>query len=813
MRRRVTGLFQPGVALAMLAAMAAPHAFAGKKKPKQAETGGEAFVFEVLLAPICLDGSFPIRVTTEAGPLDGTLQVATDVKGRLSGELSLPGSTLAVKGEVKYGSGGHSVQMTASAGKKDRLTLRGDYVAGDFEGTAKAKGAAAPGATSFSIDLAGARPTLAALSAVVSTAKKGKLGGTGTVTACGGPVPLKVSGRDGKSYSVTFKGKGFRFKGRGDHVPGSVALSWSAKGYGASVDEDVVAVDTVLAPRSLSYAEEHLLYETEEPIAPNVPTVTGDAATTWSVAPGLPSGLSFDVASGTITGEPITESPEQEYTVTAGNLAGTTSIALDIAVRRNRMYSLDVQKGLADADLRHFLNRTQWHVDEADLSDIRDRGLAAFVDDMLDFELGSDAELTATAEELQDDNDPDGITPSTTDVTRWWQNIMVNTETPFQEALAFFWSDHFAVGNQDISRGAYMVDYVNMYRRDGAGNFRDLLLEMSRHPAMLMYLSGNQNRRGAPNENFARELWELFTLGVDNGYSQDDIVESARALTGWRERSRQIENYPVAGRSVTEYYMEFDPSRHDIEDKQFLGITVDGQDLGDDYEAVIDATLAQREPERFICRKLLEYFAMNEPPQELVDELGAMLRDSGWELKPTLETLFRSEAFFSNRARHAFVKTPVEYGVGFMRATGLRVRTSTLDSYLTNLGMRPTQPPVVDGWVSGTAWFSAQAMVDRTNLIEYTVDDTTRQAGWGIDVLDIVPPPGQRSAAEIIDALTQRLDVRLDTDERQMLIDYMVTVRNNNGSVTASPLTDSNMDQRVRGALYVLAQHPTYHVR
>jgi hypothetical protein len=104
-------------------------------------------------------------------------------------------------------------------------------------------------------------------------------------------------------------------------------------------------------------------------------------------------------------------------------------------------------------------------------------------------------------------------------------------------------------------------------------------------------------------------------------------------------------------------------------------------------------------------------------------------------------------------------------------------------------------------------------MVDRTNLIEYTVDDTTRQAEAGIDVLDIIPPAGERSAAEIIDALTERLDVELDAGERQILVDYMVTVRQNDGSVVPSPLTDENMDQRVRGALYVLAQHPTYHTR
>jgi uncharacterized protein (DUF1800 family) len=770
---------------AVLAALTAlPLVLPGALPQAQAakgDAGGEGFVFEVVLAPFCIDGDFPLRIVTDAGFEDGTLTLTTSASGKLTGTLALGSETLPVKGKVKYRSGGHSVKLTVKRGKKT-LSLKGSLAGNAFEGPAKDKGVVA-GAKTFSMDISGADPLTADITAIVSHKKKGLLGGTGTVLICGEPVKLKVSGREKKTLNLVLKGKGFRFSGKGDHVPGNAALEWSAKGFGANVTKQLVNIDTVLAPRQLTYVDASPLYETEDTIVPNVPSTVGHAVDAFAIDPALPTGFTFDVATGTIGGTPETVLGSTDYTVTATNIAGSTQATVVIEVRRNRMYSLTAENGLDAGEIRHFLNRTHWTVDADVAAEVETQGLDAFIDDMLDFQMDTAWERTANEEELQDDNDPLGIVPSTTQVARWWTNLMVGTDTPFQEALAFFWSDHFAVGNQDISRGAYMVDYVNLYRREGAGNYRDLLVAMSRHPAMIEYLNGDQNRRQAPNENFAREFWELFTLGVDNGYTQEDIVESSRAFTGWRERTRQIADYPSAGRTVTEYYMEFDANRHDVEDKTFLGVTVPGQDQGDDYESVVDTTLQVREPEKFIAKKLIEYFAMLDPPQELVDELGAVLRDSGWELAPTLKALFMSEAFYSSRARAGFVKSPVEFGVGFIRGTGLRIRTSSLDSSLNLLGMRPTQPPVVDGWPSGTAWLSAQSMVDRTNLVLTSVNDTSRQRDWGIDVKDILPPPANRSAAEVVDSLTDRMQVVLTDVERQDLVDYMVTERQNDGSV------------------------------
>jgi uncharacterized protein (DUF1800 family) len=322
---------------------------------------------------------------------------------------------------------------------------------------------------------------------------------------------------------------------------------------------------------------------------------------------------------------------------------------------------------------------------------------------------------------------------------------------------------------------------------------------------MLVYLDSVANNKYAPNENLARELWELFTLGVDNGYTQADIVQAARALTGY-----QYQYNASTGR----YSVQFNPNLHDTGSKTFFGTTIPGQNAGDDYASVVDITLANRPVAEFITKKIFEYFCYESPPQSLVDAMAADLRGANYELKPFLKNLFRSEAFFSKKSQGGRVKDPVGYVVGLMRSTGLKLTVANADNWLSTLGQHPGQPPTVNGWPLGGLWYSAASMVNRTNLAYSVVGDTTRQNAAGMNIANILPPAPSDQAA--LDAVADLMRVPLSASEEAALLSYLNTTRQSNGTIVASPFNGSSqahLDERVRGLVYILAQHPSFQVK
>jgi uncharacterized protein (DUF1800 family) len=317
---------------------------------------------------------------------------------------------------------------------------------------------------------------------------------------------------------------------------------------------------------------------------------------------------------------------------------------------------------------------------------------------------------------------------------------------------------------------------------------------MAKSGAMLKYLNGNVSVAGSPNENFAREFWELFTLGVDRDYTQADVVEASRAWTGYKfvtnPSTHLVDAVP-------------DETRHDAGAKTILGQAVaPGLTTDEEFRKVVDITVDHGHVAEFVTARIFEHFGFENPSPALVAAMASNLRQGGYELAPFLKALFRSEAFFSAAARGALVKSPVDFTVGFVHATGLKPAAASYQTLLAALGQSPTEPPSVNGWPQGAAWFSGQNMADRANFLDACITETVATP---IDA--ILPPAGQRTDAQIVDALVSVLGPTLRDDERQRCIDHL----NSNGPFDGT--SQAQIDDRVRGLLYVLAQLPSYQVR
>jgi hypothetical protein len=465
----------------------------------------------------------------------------------------------------------------------------------------------------------------------------------------------------------------------------------------------------------------------------------------------------------------------------------------------------------SDTDRRHLLARTHFAVRAGDLASVQAVGLPAYVDAMLNLPpIGSTQVEQQANALLVNPSDPPNLQggfPSHEQLGQWWAYLLQRSTTPFQEVVAMFWHDHFAASNAVLEqdRTYWTKAHVNLWRGQGTGNLRTMGVAMARDWLMLQWLDGILNTAIAPNENFAREFYELFFLGVDQGYVQSDILEAARAWTGYRTRSNVTTN---------QTFVEFDPSRHDTGSKVIFGATIQGQNQHDDFQQMVDITFAQRPVETFIARKILEAFCYEDPPQAVVDDLGAILRQSNWELKPVFRTLFLSEAFYSDKAKSGFVKSPVEHVVGFARATNLWMPERFLDAVFGLLGQRPTQPPTVNGWPVGEAWLGAQQMVDRANVTNFILALREFQGLLGQSVGALLPP-GTPTTAQVVDALVAALNLTPSASEHAAYVTYLDT-----GIVGGVPTPDPfnpsdpfDVELRVRGLLYILTQHPAYPIR
>ena len=289
------------------------------------------------------------------------------------------------------------------------------------------------------------------------------------------------------------------------------------------------------------------------------------------------------------------------------------------------------------------------------------------------------------------------------DIKTWWLREMLESDAPLQERLTLFWHNHFATSQQKVVRSVAMWNQHQLLRGQALGSFASLLHAVAKDPAMLAYLDGANSRKEAPNENFAREVMELFVLGEASqaalglgGYTEKDIREAARAFTGWSlERDT--------------FTFRFRPLLHDAGDKTVLGTT--GRLDGD---GVIDILLRQDAAARFVVRKLWLEFVSPTPVDAEVERLAQAFRASGYQLAPLVKKLLASEAFWAPENRTALVKSPIELVVGSMRQFNVAV-PDTLPLVLKSaqLGQNLLVPPNVKGWPGYTQWITASSLLER----------------------------------------------------------------------------------------------------
>ena len=325
----------------------------------------------------------------------------------------------------------------------------------------------------------------------------------------------------------------------------------------------------------------------------------------------------------------------------------------------------------------------------------------------------------------------------------WWLKRMAYGPHPLQEKLALFWHGHFTTSFRDERSALLVWEQNELLRKMSAGNFRQFVHAISRDPAMLDYLNNTQNRKGHPNENYAREVMELFTLGIGN-YTEDDVKQGARAFTGWMHDGDKF---------------FFNTRQHDEGVKRFLDHV--GNFNGDD---VLEIILAHPACPKFIASELFAYFVYPNPDDALVAALGQEFYSGNYELRPLLKTIFTSKAFYSPQAVGVQIKSPVQLVIGTIRMLGAQMPPAQmlLGSFRL-MGQVPMAPPNVKGWPGGHSWINASTLFARYDTAVRLVSMTTAPDAM---------PDAPKGAEAAVDALIERFIQRpVDPDKRRVLVD------------------------------------------
>lgn len=444
----------------------------------------------------------------------------------------------------------------------------------------------------------------------------------------------------------------------------------------------------------------------------------------------------------------------------------------------------------------HLLRRFGLGASKAELDIYEPLGIDGAIEKLINYEQTPDNVPVSPWEFCFEEQNKDMVYLDPFRTIAWWSLRLLITQRPLQEKLAVFWHDHFAVSAQKIEFGPMMLDYLQAIYSNGNGNFRTLLGEVSKTPAMIRWLDADENTKGHPNENFAREVMELFTMGIGN-YTEKDVKEAARAFTGWGIRYLVFErggekvqetarDCIEKGRPMTAFCET--PDLFDSGPKTILGKTANF-----DGDAVLDLVAARPETAKNIAKKLWEYFAYPNPEPQVVDRIARVFTESKGEIKPVLQAIAKSPEFWSDKCLRGIVKSPLDFCVPIARqfnvgpfiigtykppkspATpapkSIRDASGIVFGLMFKQGMTLLYPPNVGGWEWGNAWITSNNMLERIKVADVvfgTYDGGQPLAAWLANQIVQQKPP--KTSADLVDALIEVFDAPVPAEKRQLLI-------------------------------------------
>lgn len=356
------------------------------------------------------------------------------------------------------------------------------------------------------------------------------------------------------------------------------------------------------------------------------------------------------------------------------------------------------------ANAQHLLSRCLFGFNRQDVTYALSKSLNDFVDnDILGATVQPTAPDTWVSEKPVSNN-------STVDRQRekelsiWWLKLMLNQGTSIREKMVLFWHNHFVSEISKVNYPQLMYGQQKLFRDYAIGNFKELTTKVTTDPAMLIYLDGVQNQKSAPNENYGRELMELFTLSIGN-YTETDIKQAARALTGW-----QID-------STTGITSIFNGARFDDTAKTFLGET---GNFG--YQEIINIIFKKEVCAQFVCRKLYHEFVFYQPDEAFITQMAAVFRTNNYDVKSVLSFLFKSDYFYQSQFIGAKIKEPVAVLIGALKQLELINGDGNYYSYLIDMYKQLQQylldPPDVRGWEGQRKWISSTTLPQRNSFTD-----------------------------------------------------------------------------------------------